>query len=436
MRRTIQLFLHWEWLILIVALPVLMFPSGVRSLALLIIPLFWLVRWLTTGRVIASTPLDTAVLLLAVALLVSLYAVFDIELSMPKIAGLVTGIALMYAVVAYMREAPQGKWHILAAIALVGTGMALVGLIGTGWAGVARPLNSIGTLLPGDLGRIPGAVNGVINPNELAGTMGWIAPLLIACTIGLWRPLWHKQKLLLLGLLLSALLTATILVATLSRGGILGFGLALLVMLAIRYRWARWLLLVTIVAGIVLAAAYDLPTLILGGDATDEFGLEGRIEIWSRAIYGMQDFPFTGMSMNGFRRVVHILYPLFLVSPDVDLGHAHNHLLQAGLDLGIPGLIAYLAIWMGSAGMLWRSWLHATTVGDRTLVVGLAGSLTAGWFFGMLDAIALGARPGFVWWLLIALVIGVFDSVRKRMEVGVTTAVVPDPEPNALLLDT
>ena len=44
--------------------------------------------------------------------------------------------------------------------------------------------------------------------------------------------------------------------------------------------------------------------------------------------------------MNVFRRVVHALYPTVFNSPEIDVVHAHNHLLQAALDLGIPGLLA------------------------------------------------------------------------------------------------
>ena len=39
------------------------------------------------------------------------------------------------------------------------------------------------------------------------------------------------------------------------------------------------------------------------------------IEIWSRALYALQDFPFTGVGLGAFRRVVNVLYPLFLVPP-------------------------------------------------------------------------------------------------------------------------
>jgi O-antigen ligase len=43
-------------------------------------------------------------------------------------------------------------------------------------------------------------------------------------------------------------------------------------------------------------------------------------------------------------RVVPVLYPLFTVPLDSDIAHAHNIFLQTALDLGIPGLVAYLAL--------------------------------------------------------------------------------------------
>ena len=117
--------------------------------------------------------------------------------------------------------------------------------------------------------------------------------------------------------------------------------------------------------------------------------------------------------MNGFRRVVHILYPLFLVAPDTDLGHAHNQLLQAGLDLGIPGLISYLGIWLLSAALLYKSWQPLKSHPQHALVIGISGALAAGWLFGLLDAIALGARPGFIWWLLLAVAVALFDQAVR-----------------------
>lgn len=426
MRKILAGFVSWEWVGLLLALPVVMFATGWLSLVLLVIPLYWGARWLVSRRFVPATPYDTAVLALTAMVLVSLYAVFDIALSFPKIAGVVFGIALFYGTVAFNRQRPFHLWYLTSFFLLAGVGMALIGLLGTSWQGPFTVLNRLRQALPPALAYIPGTFQGVINPNQLAGVMNWVSPLAIALAVGTWSGMRRQRPFLWLLLVGTALFTAAMLTASLSRGGILSLGLSLLVMLAIARPWGRWLLAGTVIAGLAVAIYGGLPQLLTGespGTAVNDLnpaspdnlaaslGFDSRLELWSRALYGLQDFPFTGMSMNGFRRVVHILYPLFLISPDMDIVHAHNHLLQAGLDLGLPGLIAYLALWWVSVGVLWHSWQQARATEDRALIIGLSGSLFGGWSFGLLDAITLGARPGFMWWLLLALVVGVYDRV-------------------------
>ncbi len=414
MRRLARFIVAGEWLWLLLLLPAVLFPDGWRGLALLPPLGIWLVRWLATRRFKPLTAYDTAVLLLTFMVLVSLYATFDITLSFPKIAGLVFGIFMFYGGVAVAQRHKNGVWYLVAFFLLVGMGMALIGLIGVSWSGPFAFLNRVKGTLPIPA-SIPGTIDGVINPNQMAGVLNWVTPLLLALLVGLWRPLWTQIRygwLISLSLLGMSLFAPFMLTATLSRGGIASLGISILIMVAIARRWGRWLLVIAIIAAVSLAFSFGVNA-VFGGELAEagrEFGMSGRLEIWSRALYGLQDFPFTGMSMNGFRRVVHILYPLFLISPDTDIVHAHNHLLQVGLDLGIPGLIAYLSLWLISVGLLWQSWRQASTPPRRALIVGLSGALVGGWFFGMLDAITLGARPGFLWWILLAMIAGVYRS--------------------------
>jgi putative inorganic carbon (HCO3(-)) transporter len=156
-----------------------------------------------------------------------------------------------------------------------------------------------------------------------------------------------------------------------------------------------------------------------GGTTFSLNTLASRVEIWSRALYGIEDFPITGMGMNTFREVVHVLYPLFMIPPGVDFAHAHNHMLQAAIDLGIPGLIAYLSLWLISAVMLHSIWSRATGWEDRLWVLGLGGGLLGYFVYGLTDAVALGAKPGFLWWMMLGLIVGLY-KLQEGQEVQVS----------------
>jgi putative inorganic carbon (HCO3(-)) transporter len=96
---------------------------------------------------------------------------------------------------------------------------------------------------------------------------------------------------------------------------------------------------------------------------------------------------------------------------NIDIAHAHNQFLQVGVDLGIPGLIAYIAIWLGLVGMLQQSWQLANEPLSRLFIVGFTASLVASFVFGLTDTVALGAKPGFMFWFLLGLITGHYRSL-------------------------
>jgi putative inorganic carbon (HCO3(-)) transporter len=332
------------------------------------------------------------------------------------------GVSFFYAAVQHARAAPDGIYYLVGSLFVTGTSLAFVGILANPVNPIFLRLSPILATLPQNWMNLPQVGAVTVNANEIAGMLCWIVPLLFVITIGLWPATSeiHQARIRLIKwtLLVMLLVNSLILLSTNSRGGILSVFLALLVMLAIQYSWGKWILLIVVlIAGTLLVlpgfmnVGLNFQSTIL---AFDETGLAGRIEIWSRGLSAVREFPITGMGMNGFRELVPVFYPMILRSPDADIGHAHNHLLQAGLDLGIPGLIAYLSIWLVSAGLLRLAWHNSSARSDRLLILGLFGSLMAGWLFGLLDAISLGAKPGFLWWLLIALTVVVGENVAKN----------------------
>lgn len=409
-------FSLWSWAVLLLMLPIAYFSPILLGFVLFVVLLLVAVRRWTFGCFLPPSPLNLAILFLLGSLIVSYAMMFDQEVSIAKITGILAGIALYFSVVHFSSE--RSVWPIVIAYSLIGLLVAIVGLFGSQWPAPFTFLNAASELLPlKRSGLLSGTVNGAINLNELAGVLCWIAPVLLAFSIGLRRRIAHKNLALYYLLVLGTIFVVLLLLATSSRGGILAFSMGALLVLALYVR-GQWKLVVSSIVLlwlliVLVNSSGQADTDIVG----DTLGLSGRVEIWSRALLALQDHPLTGVSVNGFRQVVHQLYPLFGISRDIDIAHAHNHLLQAGLDLGLPGLISYLAIWILSGGLLLATLRSLIRRGANhhpyySLATGLAGALLAGWIFGLFDTVALGSRPGFLWWLLIGMTVAVHHEVR------------------------
>jgi len=436
-----------DWLFLVVSSPFYLFPGSWKNLALLVIPLLWLIAILAGRNPLPFTPLNLPILVLALMMLVSLYATYDIGVSLPKIAGMVLGLGVFYILVS-STEKEKGIGMGLAFFLATGLGVAGIGLLGTNWFDKFSFLKPVVSRLPFLVKGLPGAESG-FQPNEVAGGLLWLLPLLLALTVlalaklKRWAAVigwvWCSAGVILL--LVFTAFTAGVFVLTQSRGGLIALTgtLPLLLMMAFPSN-KRWIYIISLVIlGIILGlTAWQLGWVqkltdanISGGNpALSLDSLTGREEVWSRAIYGIQDFPFTGMGMNTFRTVVKVLYPLFTISPDYDIGHAHNEFLQVALDLGLPGLVSFLAINLLAFWMLLKTWkgtwvsqrmtdpsnlaemLRSASV-VRGMVLGLGGGLVAHALYGLTDAVALGAKPGILFWMLLGLITGQFLQQRK-----------------------
>lgn len=402
---------------LLILSPFLLFPNNTRFLALLGIPVLWTLSKWVKGYFVCRTPLDWAILLILLMVLVSLYATFDIRISLAKLCGLLFHIAIFYAVVD-SAQTVKGLHNSLLAYLLVGIAVSAFGLVNTAWLLKIELLNIVTRRLPVLVRGLPGAEDG-LSPNQLAGTLIWIFPILIVL---FWSAL-KKQNRIHLILRLPVILISGLafvlftFLLTQSRGGWLG-GVVAIVLLGVlaEKRLRRLALVGLIVAAIAFTSiGWDKVGDLLVSDTTEAVvgnlnSLEFRQEVWQVALWGIADFPFTGMGLGTFREVARLLYPLN-VSPSYDIAHAHNIFLQTALDLGIPGLVAYISLWLGSAFMLWRVLRHTDDHFIKWLAIG-ASSCMAGYFvYGISDAIAFGAKPGIFFWWLLGIIVALYKLV-------------------------
>ena len=433
----------WHWILIVLAMPFLLFPSPGRIIAILCLPVMWLLRWRVNRKPFPKTPLNLSILLISGMVLVSIWATYDLKVSYTKIIGVILGITIYFAIVDYGRKIKNWllSWLLYG---LAGIGIAMIGFAGTAWpSGKFIFLDRISAEMTTVLRGLPGAPEG-FHPNEIAGALLWVIPAMIVSVyyiitehdvhLAMVLPGCIRKPYWILGIkiILSfwAWFCLGVFIMTQSRGGYLGLITSLIFAgwLGLKTRWKLVSLgIITFAIVIMIFRGSDIfkrslfTQSVMDDPALSINTLEGRVEIWSRAIYGIQDFPFTGMGMNTFRQVVHVLYPLFLISPESDIGHAHNELLQAGLDLGIPGMIAFLAINLSAFWMVIDLWQNKVKLDEsmdarlvRGIVLGCGASLFAHFIYGITDAVAIGAKPGFIFWILIGLITSLYLLEKSR----------------------
>jgi putative inorganic carbon (HCO3(-)) transporter len=429
---------RWHWLFLLAGAPWLLFPTPAVSPVLLLVPALWLVAALAGREWLPRTPLNGVMLALAVMLLVSTGATYDVAVSLPKLAGMILGLGTYFALA---RIQTRRAWQVALGLLLAaGVGVAGLGLVGSHWLDKYPVFSTITAHLPTRLTELPGAEGG-FQPNEVAGTLLWITPLSLVLALHAWQSFdWLTQEFgqtgaraWRAGVTLSVPLLGGVLVLSQSRGALTGLGLTVaagLVGLAARRFGPTGLLAglllgaVSLVAGrnVVLAQLVRAGVIAIGPQSISLGTFQGRLDLWVHAIDAIRVFPITGMGMNTFRTLAPVMFPLWPSGFSNEIAHAHDEFLQAALDLGLPGLVAFLAIYVVAARMLWVIWRSAgrlplmpgwsaRTV--RLVAMGFGGGLLAHLLFGLTDAVALGAKPGIILWFCLGLVASLHGLLRQ-----------------------
>lgn len=421
-RRIAHFVVDHELVFTALAVPPLLFPGRWSPVGLALIALTWVCRWLVHGRPSARTAMDVPIILLLFMTVVSLVPSVARELSLNRLCIYVLGVSLFYGMVNGLHT--ERHIHYMGIVlVLLGLVVAVVGLLGTDW--------EIGMLIemPAIYGRLPGPIirglpgSGVIerydlvNPRVVAGALAMLLPVPIAYLV-----LGEGWKLRSMSGLVAVVMSGVLLL-TQSPQGLLGVGVAI-VLVAVWF--SRWTLLGVPLAlgGLVLASRQ--PTLTqtfsswLGpeGIETLEFGLQSRIVNHLRGVGMIRDMPYTGIGLNTFP-VVDGLYSFGRSHAD----HAHNLLIQTGADLGVPGAVALLALLAGFAYTAFRVLRSRPDGNLRALLVGICGALAAWLAYGMLDSITLGHKPAAALWVMLGLTV----SMRIQLE-SPTVQAVPFPK--------
>lgn len=403
------------------------------ALALLLLPN--LLRLLVAGRITEPTLLLWPLLLLGALGGASVYVTPTWHYTWPELVRLLAGVALCLAVINWVNpiggrtmsdgaRVPERLIVGTLVFLLVCAGLTAVGLL------VLGPTNKFLPPLPWaeseQLRQL--TTSGTFNPNRVAGVAVLAAPLTLILLLGRLRPLrsspmrwlgWFATKGLSLGL---TLLFGAALLLTQSRGALLAFGTAILLVLLFlgRRGWIILALLIVLGTGaLVDLRGGELSQLLVVRDDNsagvanrnlflEDRNLRGRLVLWQRALHGIADAPLTGMGLGAFAAISQEPYPaLPAFVPDPDMSHVHNLILQMGVDLGLPGLLLFVTLLVMVALALGQMVRLARADSPlRTWSLALLGSFIAYFVYNLFDALTLGARPALAAWLLFGLWIG------------------------------
>ncbi len=443
------------WLLLIIT-PLLLFLNPLTPLGLALVPVPWFCRWAVRGRPTVRTPLDVPILGLLLMTIVSLYPAVDVSWSMPKLCGIILGVAVFYGLVNGARTRRE-VWALAMVLVLAGLGVSLVGL-----ASISQWPRSKVFTAPEVYKSLPHLIKKVprsrleFNPNEVGGALTLFIPLQLSLLVASLRTrsedwlsiaassrqqaaslqgaranpgmrekprwavsLWHlgvSRMFISVALGVILLITCSTLILTQSRSAWLGAVVGLLI-LGLWYN--RWFGLTVPLAAIAsyLVIRYNVVGIanVVWTPAV-AMRFQGRLDIWQQSIDMIRDFPFTGIGLSNFPYVV-LNYPAFLGKPGDWEFHAHNIYLQVALDLGLPGLAAYLALMVIFALISWRAYRRLKGKAERALVAGLFCGVLAYHVHNLTDCIPPGAKPGLFLWAMLGLATVVYlQAAREELE--------------------
>ena len=380
---------------------------------------FWVLRWLSYRRLSLRTPVDWGVIGLLLMLPVTLWVTAYPDETRLQVLRLLSGMFLFYSLVNGLAGLDQTPWAVqVARLRWAAWGLALVGVGLDGFALVSVRWNEYKlSFIPASLyDWLPRLVSDTVHPNVMAGALVTLLPLLLGLLLFAWGEHVRWER---IGLLLAVGFMLLVLALTKSRGAWIGLAAALLALVWLRWRWGL-AVLGLVAAGIAVWVARLGWGAVLEALTAHEAlsGLDVRLEIWSRGLYMIQDFPFTGIGMGSYGPLADRLYPFFL-QPTGSIPHAHNLFMQVAVDLGLPGLVAWLVVFTGAGACAWRVWQEGRRRGERwmwALGAGLIASQIALVVHGLTDATTWGVRPAPLVWALWGLACAAAQVIARPEE--------------------
>jgi tetratricopeptide (TPR) repeat protein/O-antigen ligase len=402
-------------------------PGPLVWAALGVMALPWLLRLLLTGTPTKSTILDVPLTFLLLGMGIGLWASISPAVTLRQMMVMVAGIAVYYAIVNRLRGAAS-VWLVAVVVIICGALLASALLVQFAWMRGAHTLMPILQRLGIAQGVTAEASTPWLDPGITAGVLSMVVPVAAALAIAGGHSEHAVSPALRWVLAASAVVLAILLVTCVilaqSWGELLAIVFTAIVLPAL-YRPHWRLFLVALAAAVICAGVLFW---IIGTPALQSIlplrpwlrpVYPSRWEVWTRALYMIEAYPFTGIGMGAFATVAQNNFPYFEDGLN-QLPHAHNLYLQTTLDGGVLAALSLLALIVVFYVGAWRS-INADPVSSqsrdramRTLHIGLAGGFMVVLIAGIFDhAVLTDPLSSLVFWTML----GLAESVRQTRPV-------------------
>ncbi|GEM_PF-5554902 len=434
-------------LLLGIAGPLLLVPNPIWIVGMILvaIPIFQVLldswRRARYRGVRALLSPDSCMLLLLMMSIVGLVVSEDPTVSLSKFQGLFFAAGAYFSVSHYALSLERAT-KVSALLSAGSIGIVSVALFGTEWQSRYSKTSffwPIYDLLPQAIRDVPAShgITAGFHPNEVSGVL---APLILLAAGTLFVVIRNSFLHTELKKAVAAVVGASIFLGSayvllsVSRNAWLSLGIAVLAtsITILLKRSPRM-----VVPLLILVAVISLGVWQSRGSAGENFlsdsdltweqdpsawGQPMRPQIWQRALQMISDHPVTGIGLNMFPYVVQTRYP-FEWFNDYFVPHAHNLYLQTAVDYGLPGLLSFLGlVSLSLAGVIKALKCRS---GLEGFSLGVFGALLSMLVFGMLDTVAVGAKPSF----LLFSIIGLGVAVGKIGDSAASSSAnVPKPE--------
>ena len=402
--------------------------------AIALLFLFWPIRLIYRKQLGPPSPLNLpALLLLLWGIVCSLLSATP-EAARLALGILSGGVALYFALInsSFLQERPI--WLILV-IGFIGLALAAFGpallqnipnkvIFFDNDVNRSQPIDFLGT-------------GETVNSNILAGNLLLPIPFIVAITLG-WgwsRRDWGRRVVTLLFAAAAILMVGTFILAQ-SRGGYLALTVALILLFTLYWRWTL------LIVGVILAAMVSVSSwdgLLLFAQSVGSDGsvtsLSGRWEIWVGSFWALINYPLFGIGLGSFEQMMPLLLPQLFSKGSIP--HAHNLLLQVGLDLGLTGLILFLWLWIAALVVQIKTLRRLADLQSEesldyqqhlakyrhrrrkrvwavrsAIAAGALATTVAMLIHGIVDAATWGTKPAPLAWITLAVTTLIFQSVN------------------------